>query len=174
MVDIGHLNVLQSFLDDHNAGRIEEVMENLDPEVEFEVRGLWKKVGEREIRDLMAWNAAINCRLMVRDCELGEHSVTCKMSESSDWLRELGIEEIDYTGCRFDFEGGRLKRIRTVLSEESIGRMNEALAPVIEWALEERPRLIDSLIEDGEFIYNEENARRWMQLIGDWKERASE
>ncbi len=166
---MGHLNVLQEFLTHHNAGSIDRAVECLHPEIRYEVEGFWRKVGKEEVRELMAWNAVVKCRLMVRDCRLDDDSVRCKMFESSDWLSELGIERVEYSRGEFEFRGGLICNVNAVLSRDSVEIMNEEMIPVIEWAAKTRPHSLDDLIADNEFSYSEENAGKWLQLIRDWK-----
>jgi hypothetical protein len=75
-----------------------------------------------------------------------------------------------YDPCRMVFEDGLIKEIKAEITEESRRKFNEMWPHSYQWLNEEKNEELSKLITaEGEFIYNQENAARWLSLLKEWK-----
>lgn len=93
--------------------------------------------------------------------------VRCRVIESNDWLTTVDIDSITYDENRFDFtQDGRIESVSATLSAESSQILGAAMAEFHEWAMTHKPaEYRDLFIEEGDFVYSQENAGKVLTLL---------
>ena len=162
--------IVQAYLEAHNAHDIEGVLEVLSPKIRFGMTGLWVREGFDEIRALEEWDAVMNSHLQFTDLKMRNQRLECKGAETNDWYKVVGIEQEHFEPIRFEFEAGKIRHIRAQLAPKSEMAVDRAVNDVVRWALDVNPDEIRYLVPRGVFRYGHEQAQRWKKLLAEWKQ----
>ncbi len=112
--------------------------------------------------------------MTISDIKVIEDTVTFKLKEGNDWFRLAGIEFMYYEPCKMIFQDGLIKEIKAEGTQESIMAFKEVWPSIYQWMSEERNEELSELISEGEFVYNSENAQKWLSLLKEWQEKAND
>ncbi len=167
-------NRVKTYEQAHNKHDVEKVMSLYTNDITFEIVGTWKKAGNKEVRELAEWDAATNSHMIISDIKVIEDTVTFKLKEGNDWFRLAGIEFMYYEPCKMKFQDGLIKEIKAEVTQESIMAFKEVWPSIYQWMSEERNEELSELISEGEFVYNSENAQKWLSLLKEWQEKAND
>lgn len=162
-------NRVKTYEQAHNNHDIEKVMSLYSSDIRFEIVGTWIKVGKEQVRDIAEWDAATNSHMIITDIKVNEDTVTFKLKEGNDWFRLAGIEFMYYEPCKMVFEDGLMKEFTAEATQESIMAFQEIWPSIYQWISEERNEELSELISEGEFVYNFENAKKWLSLLKEWR-----
>lgn len=152
----------------HNHHDIEKVMSLYDDDITFEITGAWKRTGKEQVRGLAEWDSVTNSHMIISNIEVNEDTVTFSLKEGNDWFRLAGIGLMFYEPCRMVFSDGMIKELKAETTRESIVAFQEAWPPVYQWLAEARSEELSGLMSQGEFIYNAENAEKWISLLKEY------
>lgn len=152
----------------HNSHDIEDVMLLYHDDIKFELVGTWIKSGKEEIRELEEWDRALNSNLKFETFEVRGDSVFCKVIEKNDWFKAVGIEQIIHDPTIFIVSKRRIKKIIANPSEEIGKEIGAKLGSVYSWSKITKDSTINELIKDGEFIYSNKSAKKWLKLLDKW------
>ncbi len=139
------------------------------PGAKIEVVGLGVVTqGQNGLRDLFGYAVVVNSRLEMFDGQVNGDTVFCRVEESNDWLRIIGIEPAVYQS-RFVLEEGKIVELvinpdaqtRTVLIGQGLSFWR--------WLRNDDPGAITSFSPDGKFRFTPENGKRLVQLISRWR-----
>ncbi|MDB4582192.1 nuclear transport factor 2 family protein [Draconibacterium sp.] len=155
----------------HNEHDIEEVMSLYANDITFEIVGTWKKTGKEQVSGLAEWDAATNSQMIISDIRVSNDTVTFKLKEGNDWFRLAGIEFMYYEPCTMVFKNGLIKEIRAEVTQESMLAFNEVWPSIYQWISKERNEELSGLIFEGQFVYNSENAKKWLSLLHEWRKK---
>lgn len=156
----------------HNMHYTERVMSLYSDDITFEIVGAWKKTGKEEVKGVAEWDAATNSHMIISDIVAKGDKATFKLKEGNDWFRNIGIEFM-YYDCIMVFKNGLINELKAETSEESIIAFQEAWPPLYKWLLQEKGSELLLLMNDGEFIYNSENAKMWLIILKEYQEISS-
>jgi hypothetical protein len=154
----------------HNNHDIEKVMSLYTNDITFEIVGSWVKNGKEQVRGLAEWDATTNSLMIISDIEVRKDTVEFRLKEGNDWFRLIGIEFMYYYPCRIIFRDGLIKKIEAEVTSESNKLFRELWPPVYNWLSQERNNELSELISGGEFVYNLENATKWISILKEWRE----
>ncbi len=167
-------NRVKTYEQAHNKHDVEKVMSLYTNDITFEIVGTWKRAGNKQVRELAEWDAATNSHMIISDIKVIEDTVTFKLKEGNDWFRLAGIEFMYYEPCKMIFQDGLIKEIKAEGTQESIMAFKEVWPSIYQWMSEERNEELSELISEGEFVYNSENAQKWLSLLKEWQEKAND
>ena len=127
--------------------------------------------GLGKIRGILEYDAALNTQLRFERCETAALEVTCRVTETNDWLRLVDIESITYVENKFTFTAdGRIRLVEATLSAESGELLGAAMAQFDVWARSTRPTEYAELFsKEGAFVYSRENAEKVLALLRQWR-----
>lgn len=166
--------IVLGYMQAHNAGDVEKALTFFNPDVRFIMTGIWTRHGLEELQPMESWDAALNSRLDFTNLKSRSGQVDCQGSESSDWTRAMGIEQVNYDSIRFEIQGGKISAIRAKMASKSERAVDQAVNMVIRWALGVDPDEVDALVPRGLFHYGKDEALRWMEMIEQWKNNRPE
>ena len=162
---------VEAYLEAHNHHDLDRTMSCFAENIQFEMGDVWKKAGKEEVRKLEEWDNTVNSLLTASDMQEIDDTVTCRLIESNDWYELAGIGEVAYQRCTVTVKEGKITRINTELTPESMMGVTEALKAFMPWAAKERPGVLAELMQKGELVYGAENAEKWLRMLQAWKER---
>jgi hypothetical protein len=158
----------------HNLHDIEGAMSLYHNEIEFEIIGTWIKSGKEEIRELEEWDRALNSNLKFESIYVKGDSVFCKVIEKNDWFKAVGIQQIVHDPTIFVVSNGLIKKIIANPKKEVGEQIGAIIGSIYSWSNITNDNTINELIKDGEFIYSEESAKKWLKLLKKWNDYNTE
>lgn len=166
--------IVLAYQEAHNAHDVEQAMSYFAPNIRFEMAGLWVREGFEEIKVMEEWDAVVGGKIAFGDPKVRSGRFECKAKEINDWFDVVGIEAVFYESYRFEFENGRISRIRAKISPKSEMAIDKVINRIMRWALDARPDDIQNIIPRGQFNYGKEQAEGWMTLVKEWKQQADQ
>lgn len=126
--------------------------------------------GIEQVRAIHEYDVALDTKLQFEDCNAVDHDVSCRTTETNDWLSLAYIESITYEESRFAFTpDGRIQSVAATLSPESGAVLRAAIARFDTWARANQPDEYAALFsQDGSFAYSFENGERVLDLLRQW------
>ena len=161
--------IVIAYQDAHNAHDIEGVLNYFSPAIRYGMTGLWVREGFDEIRALEEWDTVMNSQLVFSDFKVRNQRLECTGTETNDWLKMVGIEEIRYEPMKFEFDGDKIRHIRVQIAPKFEMMVDRAVNDVVRWALELYPDEITDLVPRSVFKYGHAQALRWIKLLEEWK-----
>ena len=156
----------------HNKHDIEKMISLYSDDIRFEIVGTWIKTGKDQVRELAEWDAATNSHMIISDIKVSNDTVTFKLKEGNDWFRHIGIEFMYYDPCIIVFSNGLIKELKAEVNNESMKAFQEVWPSIYQWLSEEKKEELTELISEGEFVYNSENAKKWLIILNEWRDKA--
>lgn len=157
--------IIQSYFDVHNAHDIEKSLSYFGDEIEFELKGVWVKKGLDDMRSLEEWDAGMKSQLKLKSARIAGDTVYCKVVESNDWFRTIGVQELNHDPVIFVMEDGKFKNIIAFPSQETGMKVEAAVGKIFEWSAKTGDSTVYGLIRDGQFVYSTEAAEEWLDLF---------
>jgi hypothetical protein len=153
----------------YNAHDTEKLMSFYDDDIRFEIVGVWVKSGKQAMRELAEWDRATNLRMTISDISVSGNSVTCKLVETNDWWKLAGIGEVLYEPCIMVFRNSLMTEMQAKMASSSVEAYMKAWSAIHKWASQNRSEALAELLPDGQFIYGEGPARKWLELLREWR-----
>lgn len=153
----------------YNTHDVEKLMSFYADDVIFEIVGVWVRQGKQVVRDLAEWDKATNMRMTISNISVCGDTVTCKLVETNDWWKLAGMGEVHYEPCFMIFRKGLISEMRAKMVGSSVEAYRKVWPALYEWASENRGKELAELLPDGEFIYGAEPARKWLDLLREWR-----
>lgn len=164
-------DVVISFQEAYNSHDLERALSLFAETASFEVKGVFSLRGEEEIRDLAEHDFVLKVHMAYSQFNTRGDSVMCQLTEKNDWLKMAGIQETRYSMI-FVVKDGLIQSVRAEAIPESERAYKLVSVPFMNWAAKQRPQLLAEMMPEGTFVYNEENARKSLSLLREWKQLA--
>jgi len=165
---------VKTYEEAHNNHDIDKTMSLYANDITFEIVGSWMKSGKEQVRGLAEWDAATNSQMFISEIYVSGDTVTFKLKEGNDWFALIGIDFMYYEPCSMIFSDGLIKELKAEVSEESRKAFQEVWPPIYQWLSEERSEELSPLIFEREFVYNAANAKTWLSLLKEYRQKANE
>ena len=137
----------------------------------FDIEGIGVGfVGRDDIGRLAEYGMAVHERLKVRDIEVSQDTVRCRLRESNDWLGLLGVRRATYNGW-FWVSEGRILGARLELTPESRDELAGKLAEFLSWLLVENPKALNRLLPGGRPTYDSRIVPELIVRLRQWQSR---
>ncbi len=153
----------------YNSHDFDGIMSFYADDAEFNVVGAFNKTGVEQIRSITEWDTTVKVHMSISDIEVRGDTVTFKLVESNEWWRLAGIDEVTYFPCTMTFSDGLIKSIKAEATKESLAAINKVLPGIFDWVSKERSEEYAEVMPGGEFIYTAESAKKWLELLEDWR-----
>jgi len=158
------------YQDHKNQQDLEFVLAMFAKDATLDFGPMGSLTGTEQIRAIHEYDVALNTIIRFEDCEAIDNRVSCRTTETNDWLSLAYIESITYEESRFVFTpDGRIQSASATLSPESGAALGAAIAHFDTWAKANRPDEYAALFsQDGRFAYSYENGKRVLDLLRQW------
>lgn len=166
---------VQHYVELHRARDIDGLLALHTDDAEFVIPGQNAVRGRKALRDLFEWDAVLDARLEMRDIHMeGDTIRVDTIIESNRFFEALGLPEVRYQpGTRFVLRDGLIAAVHAAdLDEETLRRGLPAYQRLMAWLAANRPDDLARLMPDGKFRYDAESARRWLEVLEEWKRSA--
>ena len=167
------VDIISSYFENHNNHDIENALNHYGEDVVFELKGVWTKTGLADMRSLEEWDAALNSHLRLESAEVSGDTVRCKVIESNDWFRSVGIDSLVHDPAVFVIRDGKFRHIMGYPSAETGKQVEAAMGKIFQWSAMTGDSTVYDLIHQGQFVYSTESANTWMELFGKMKDSVS-
>lgn len=157
----------------YNSHDFERIMSLYAEDATFGVAGQFVLQGKEKIRGITEYNIALNVYMSFSECIIQGDTVICKLAETNDWIKMAGIKEAYYSAV-FVFGDGLIKLIIAEPTPETSEAFMQVLKPLVEWATKESPQRLAEMMPEGEWVYNEANANRWLFLLYEWQKETNQ
>lgn len=152
-----------------NAGNVDGVLALFADTATVRVQGMLSLTGKDALRGMAEWDSVLHTRLTFYDMVTVGDTVLANVVESNDWLSALGIEDVYHPTTHVVFQSGLIVRMDSQTDSSDARAIRDSLDAVLQWALQERPHVVRSLVSDAGFRYNSESAGRWLHLLREWR-----
>ena len=152
-----------------NSHDLQAVLSCLAADYEFKVANSNFKVAKKDIIGQLEWDFAMNARSAYSDIQIKGNTISTVLTEQNDFYKAIGVSDRKY---QFTFVYNDQGLIKEAILEKSLSSFEEfdaALKPALEWARKERPRELAEIYPNDNFVYNTQMAKRWLQLLSDWR-----
>lgn len=164
------LSLIRAFEDTANRHAVDEIMNMFSDDVEFELVGLARLVGKKEIRSIFEYDAGVNTELRLIKCTANGDTVNCQLVERNDRLRAAGFDKLLYPSCALSFTNKLIRSWRAVPDPEPLRAFNRFWGAVRLWIAENYPADYGRIFTpEGRFIRNRYNGERLVQLAGEYR-----
>ena len=121
-----------------------------------------------DFRRAVGWDVGANGRVSCRKSEIVGDDVVVQCWETNDFLSLLGIEGLTFQATlRFDSDDLIDEYVFELLPDQP--SHEEAMKPAIDWASQHEPQELAQIYPDGQLVYSEEMATRWVALLERWR-----
>ncbi len=155
----------------YNSHDVEKIMSFYADDIKFEVVGFFVKEGKEEVRSLTEYDATVNIHMSISNIKINGDTATFTLIESNDWFRLAGVEELVYEPNRIVFRNGLITEIRAEITPESAKAASKAWQTMMQWASKEHSEALAELMPGGKFIYTAETAKKWLELLKEWRNK---
>lgn len=164
------LSVVAAFQDAFNRHAIDEVMAMFADGAEFELEGLTRLVGKKDIRSIFEYDAGVNGNIQFIKCSATADTVSCQLLETNDRLRLAGLDNLLYPSCVLSFENKLIRSWRAVPDPGPARAFDEACGAVRLWIAKQYPTEYERMFtREGRFIRNRDNGERVVQLARQYR-----
>ena len=166
-----YIATVQQFQSLKNSGQDEATLQLFAEDASLHFGALGTLTGHDAIAQIHGYDRALRTQLSFEDCVQTEQAVTCRTTETNDWLATAGIASIIYDETRFEFNAdGRIQSVGATLSGESMQQMGAAMAAFDIWARANQPEAYAELFSaEGAFVYSFENGEKIFALLQQWQ-----
>lgn len=164
------LSLVEAFEDAANRHAIDEIMAMFSDDAEFELVGLARLVGKKEIRAIFEYDAGVKGEIHLINCTARADTVTCQLVERNDRLRAAGLDKLLYPSCVLSFTNKLIRSWRAVPDPEPARAFDQFWGAVRLWIAENYPADYARIFTpEGRFIRNRDNGERAVQLAREYR-----
>ena len=162
---------VKTFQDRVNQHDVEMIMTMFTEDATFEIVGLSKFSRKQNVKKVFEYEVGVNTNLEFINIESEGNTVHCQILERNDRLEAIGIDELKYSSCVFNFKINLIQNFKAEIPPESVQYNTEVWEKFIPWLVEKYPDGYSRMfMDDGQFIYNRENGKDVVQLLRKWRE----
>ena len=162
---------VKTFQDRVNQHDVEMIMTMFTEDATFEIVGLSKFSRKQNVKNVFEYDVGVNTNLEFINIESEGNTVHCQILERNDRLEAIGIDELKYSSCVFNFKINLIQNFKAEIPPESVQYNTEVWKKFIPWLVEKYPDGYSRMfMDDGQFIYNRENGKDVVQLLRKWRE----
>ncbi len=159
------LSVVESLQGAAGRHAVNEIMAMFTDDAEFELVGLTRLVGKKEIRSIFEYDEGVDGVIRFVNRTVQGDTINCQLVEHNDRLRLAGIDEMVYPSCVLTFKNKRIRSWRATPDPVNGRAFNEFWGPVRQWIADHHPadyaRMFTS---EGGFIRSRDNGKRAVEL----------
>ena len=168
---INLIDLVKTFQEKVNQHDVEKITTMFTEDATFEIVGLSKFSGKQQVKNIFEYDIGVNTNLQFMNCNSEGNTVHCQILERNDRLDAIGISELKYNSCIFNFKNGLIQSFAAKIPADFVEHNRKILKKFIPWLIENHPDDYSRMfMPDGRFIYNRENGRDVVPLLKRWSE----
>jgi hypothetical protein len=163
------LSAVKALQDAANRHATDEVMAIFADDAEFELEGLVRLVGKKEIRSIFEYDAGVNSKIELINCNVTADTVNCQLVETNDRLRLAGVDRLVYHSCVLSFKNSLIRSWRAAPDPEAVRAVGQFWNAAGQWIARHFPTDYSRLFtREGRFVRSRENGERAVQLAKEY------
>ena len=123
------------------------------------------------MHELAEWDSTLNSNLNFELLERYGDTLLCRVVESNDWFRAVGMEYVVHDSVWLVVEDEKIKYIKAIPNSQQSKAVAEIMQSLFQWSSETGDTILPTLFKGQEFIYSEEAAQKWLDLLATWQKR---
>jgi hypothetical protein len=161
--------VFESYLAAINDHDIEGALSYLDNNFRLVFVGSEMSMTKEQVVDVYGWDAGANGNVRHEELTVSENCLSGIFVEQNDFLKLIDIPELN---ARVTYKFGKNGLIEEQQYELLPNQPSfaENMKPATEWAREHRRDMLEEVYLNGQMVFNEEMARKWVALLAEWRE----
>ena len=164
------LKLVEAFQNAANRHAIDEVMAMFADDAEFELEGLARLVGKKDIRSIFEYDEGVKGEIQLINCTTKTDTVSCQLVERNDRLRAAGLDKMLYPVCVLSFTNKLIRSWRAVPDPESARAFAQFWGAVRLWIAKNHPDDYARMFTpEGLFIRGRDNGERAVQLAREYR-----
>lgn len=163
--------LIEQYVMIHGEGDVDALLALHTEDAEFVIPGELPVRGAAALRDLFCWDEVLESKLTMEGIRVeGEAVIIEKVVERNKWFEGLGLAEVRFRpGTRLMVRDGLISGTYvTGFEEVSHSQFVDGFGRLVGWLSKQRPEMMDRLLPDGRFRYDEARARLWLQVMAAW------
>lgn len=164
------LSAIHSYLNAYTIGQKEKYMaENYRSFFE-------KKAGDGKnktdaLKSFSKWDAPLHPDIKILSSSYRENKWVISFIEQNDFTKLIGFPGWKATDSIKINNRGLIEEI-IYMPDESNPNYKQWLKPAVDWLRQNKPGELNEVYQDGKLIQNESSARKWVELLTEWKEKS--
>ena len=165
------IDLVKTFQERVNQHDIEMIMTMFTEDATFEIVGLSKFEGKKNVKIIFEYDIGVNTNLQFIKCKSEGNTVHCQILERNDRLDALGIDELEFSSCILTFKDNLIQSFSAEIPDDFVEHNSNILKRFIPWLTENYPDDYSRMFgSEGRFIYNLENGRDVVLLLRKWND----
>ena len=151
----------------HNNHNIKKILSFLSDDFVLHFTEYNVKINKEGLVDVLGWDKGVNGEVSYENLIVNGDSITGLFIERNDFLNLVGIKELKATiTYKFDVSGMIFKQAYTPLPDQP--SFQDKMQVCVEWARSNRPEELKEIYPQNQMQFNQEMAKRWVILLGEW------
>ena len=161
--------LLNDFVDSKNRHDVRNIIQFYAENIIGKLAGIWLKNSKKEMQDITEWETVMKPIYKISHITILKDSARCRLVESNEWLRLMGIESIAYEPFLITIENDRITTINAEFAIDSYKKYQDAWATMADWVNERHPDQYATLFKNDSFKYDGKTARQWLDLVKEYQ-----
>lgn len=161
--------VVKEYESAFNSHDVNELVSLFTDNAVIELSSLNRLNGKNQIRDYAEYDSVLSAKITISDIAENDGRAFFVMILKNDLLKTLGINEAKYS-LIFKVDDGKIENISGSATNETEIKLKSFQNTFMLWAAREKPDVLNEIMPNGNLIYNAKNAKRYLNLVIEWKQ----
>jgi hypothetical protein len=160
--------VVKEYEKAYNSHNINKLVSLFSDGAVIELTPIKKLKGLSQIKGFAEFDSVLNSHITISDITESNGRAFFVMNKENDFLKTIGIDSAKYSMI-FKIDGGKIVDISGSTTVETDNKFKEFQDPFMLWAARERLDVLNEIMPGGSIVYNAENAKKYLELLLEWK-----
>jgi limonene-1,2-epoxide hydrolase len=162
------IEVVRAYEEAYNRHDSKAVNQLYAPDARFHIEGIMAIEGKQALIGRTDYDIELHTHIHVNPVSTRDNRLQAHVTESNEWLREIGIGTAKYE-AEFEVIDGKIKSIIAKPVPTTRDAIVRVLNDFSQWGLNNRPSEARILMPEGKIIFNAHNARLGLIILREWK-----
>ncbi len=162
-------DLVNEFVESKNHHDVNDIMRFYADNITSHLAGIWLTQGREAIQSITEWEVVMKPTYKISHIALFGDSVRCRLTESNEWLRIMGVESIIYEPFMLTFKDNRIAAINAQFSIDSFKIYQNAWTIITDWLRENNPEKLAAFFIGDKFKYCGTTAHQWLDLVSEYQ-----
>lgn len=135
-----------------------------------------KKAGDGKnktdaLKSFSKWDAPLHPDIKIINTSYSENKWAIAFIEQNDFTKLIGFPGWKATDSIKINKRGLIEEV-IYMPDESNPNYKQWLKPAVDWLKENKPGELNEVYQDGKLIQTESSAKKWVELLSEWKEKS--